>query len=168
MTVIQKKIVLMGNFGVGKTSIARRFVEGMFDDQYLSTIGVQIYRKAINRGDYQLNLILWDVAGGDDFIEYPPNHLRGAEGAILVCDLTRRETLDCLPRYLEQLHDVSSSEPAVLMIGNKGDLESQFEFGMEDLQTISEDAGCPFVVTSARTGECIDDAFITLAELIDS
>jgi small GTP-binding protein len=168
MSVIQKKIILMGNFAVGKTSLVRRYVEGRFSEKYLSTIGVQISRKTLRRGDIELKLILWDVAGGEDFIKYQPNYLRGAAGAILVCDLTRRETLESLPRYLEQFIDVESTSPIAVLLGNKADLETQFEFDVEDLRTMSEYLGVPFLLTSAKTGNQVEEAFETLADLIES
>ena len=89
MSAVQKKVCLLGDFAVGKTSLIRRYVEDRFDDKYLSTIGVKISRKIVQRPDYALTLLIWDLAGGDDINQLSRRYLLGAVGAILVCDLTR-------------------------------------------------------------------------------
>ncbi len=98
MNEIQKKVCLLGDFAVGKTSLVRRFVEGRFDDKYLSTIGVKISRKTLARPYGALHLIVWDLAGGEEF-GAESSYLRGAAGALIVGDLTRRETLESFERY---------------------------------------------------------------------
>ena len=93
MKIVQKKICMLGSFSVGKTSLVRQFVEGQFTDKYLSTIGVKVSRKTVERPQSQLKFLIWDLAGGDDFTQVGNNYLRGAKGALIVCDLTRAETL---------------------------------------------------------------------------
>src|SRR5512147_1281675 len=113
MTVIQKKVCLLGDFAVGKTSLVRRYVEGRFDDKYLSTIGVKISRKTLARSTGTLNLLIWDLAGSDEFNTIAPSYLRGAAGALIVCDLTRPETLKVFAQYAEMLHSQAANVPLI-------------------------------------------------------
>lgn len=94
MKVVQRKVCLLGDFAVGKTSLVRRFVDNRFDDKYLSSIGVKVSRKTLNRSDHTLNLLIWDLVGGNEFSRREIGYLVGAAGALLVCDLTRLETVD--------------------------------------------------------------------------
>ena len=106
--MIQKKICMLGDFGVGKTSLIKRFVEGRFDDRYLSTIGVKISRRVVKQADNEINLLIWDLVGGEFLAETTErNYMRGASGALLVCDLTRLNTLDILPEYLTRLKTIN-------------------------------------------------------------
>lgn len=88
MKVVQKKVCLLGDFAVGKTSLVRRFVEGHFEDKYLSTIGVKVARKSLDRDETKLNLLIWDLVGGNEFSRSETGYLLGTAGALVVCDLT--------------------------------------------------------------------------------
>lgn len=165
MGLIQKKICLLGEFAVGKTSLVRRYVEGTFDDTYLSTIGVKISRKLLTRENYQLNLILWDLAGGEDFAGHDKNYLRGAAGAVLVCDLTRPETLEILDPYARQLMEINPQARMVLA-ANKSDLVEQRALNSSNLETICQTIHGPFLLTSAKTGENAEKIIELLADLL--
>lgn len=161
--LIQKKVCLLGNFAVGKTSLIRRFVEGRFDDTYLSTIGVKISRKTITFPEHDLNLLIWDLAGGDDFGKMGNMYLRGAVGALIVIDLTRPETIDSFHFYSKQLLEINP-DATIVLVANKVDLEDERQITKADLTAISEKAGCQFVYTSAKTGFQVEAAFQSLAE----
>ena len=166
MHTVQKKVCLLGDFAVGKTSLIRQFVEGRFDDKYLSTIGVKISRKMITRADYLLHLLIWDLAGGDDFSKASTSYLRGASGALLVCDLTRAETLGTLTFYANQLRDLQ--ETAVLVfVGNKVDLVAERQISDEALTQVAQTFAAPWLLTSALTGSNVENAFHHLAEAIE-
>ena len=161
MSKIQVKVCLLGDFAVGKTSMVRRFVEGRFDDKYLSSIGVKISRKVFDYGDRQLNLLLWDLAGGESFIKFQASYLRGASGAMIVCDLSRHETLGHLAEYAQQLRS-ANTRAAILFVGNKVDLDTR-EISDKDLQDISGAFESAFLLTSAKTGQQVEAAFQILA-----
>ena len=91
--MIQKKICMLGSFGVGKTSLVSRFVYSLFSEQYLSTIGVKIDRKSVVVDDAEVNLLLWDLHGDDEFQRVRASYLRGMSGYLLVADGTRAESL---------------------------------------------------------------------------
>ena len=157
----------MGDFAVGKTSLVRRFVEGKYQDRYLSTIGVNISRKTIRKDQVQLNLLLWDLAGGEDFVKYQSSYLRGAVGALVVCDITRSETIKDLARYAEQIRAVNPVA-GLVFLANKSDLENRFDFEPSELAVVSRSWNCPYLLTSAKTGHQVDEAFLMLAEQIES
>ena len=92
--MLQKKVCLLGGFGVGKTSLVRRYVQSIFSDTYLTTVGVKIEKKMVNVGAAEVALILWDIAGEDDITGIRTSYLRGAAGYFLVVDVTRGETLE--------------------------------------------------------------------------
>lgn len=166
MHTVQKKVCLLGDFAVGKTSLIRRFVEGRFDDKYLSTIGVKISRKTLERDDHRLNLLIWDLAGGDDFSKASANYLRGAAGALLVCDLTRAETLATLTDYAQQLRELDETAVLVL-VGNKADLLEERQISDDALAAAAEAFAAPYLLTSALTGHHVEAAFHHLATAIE-
>ena len=167
MNLVQKKICLLGDFAVGKTSLVRRYIEGRFDDNYLSTIGVKISSKVLERRDYQLNLIIWDLAGGEKFLGHDKNYLRGAAGAILVCDLTRSNTLEYLFNYAEMMRD-SNPKSIFVIAANKADLEGEDEIQDSDLDPICKLLSCSYFFTSAKTGENVENCILLLAKQIES
>lgn len=162
-TQIQKKICMLGDFSVGKTSLIERFVYNRFDDSYLSTIGVKISRKSVELGNNTVaHMLLWDLAGGEEFSGSQASYLRGAAGALLVCDLTRQETLAAVEDYAGQLHAIQP-KAYIIIVANKSDLQEQREIGQTDLEKLAAKLGAPLFITSAKTGEQVEDAFSTLA-----
>ena len=92
--MIQKKLCMIGAFAVGKTSLVARFVKSIFSEKYLTTVGVKIDKKTLGVGDQEVTLIVWDLAGEDEFLQVRMSYLRGSAGYFLVADGTRRATLD--------------------------------------------------------------------------
>ncbi len=162
MSSVQKKVCLLGDFAVGKTSLIRRYVEGRFDDKYLSTIGVKISRKVLQRPEYELNLLIWDLAGGDDIDQLSRRYLLGAVGAVLVCDLTRPETLDTVHNYVDVMQQISG-DSALVLAGNKMDLEAERAIDDETVAAAAETLGVPWLPTSAKSGQGVEEAFELLA-----
>lgn len=164
MKVVQRKICMLGSFAVGKTSLVRHFVEGRFDDKYLSTIGVKISRRSVEVDDEQsVNLIVWDLAGGDEFLRGNTSYLRGSSGALIICDLTRPQTLQTAEQYA---HQIRSTNPFVelIFLGNKVDLSAERQIRDEQLATVAEGFSSPYFLTSAKTGENVELAFALLAK----
>ena len=168
MKVVQKKVCMLGSFAVGKTSLVRRFVEGKFDDRYLSTIGVKISRKTVSSSevDYETNLIVWDLAGGDEFLRSNSSYLRGAAGALIICDLTRPQTLAAAEQYAHQIRSINRGA-GVVLLGNKVDLVEERVIEDEQLASVAaafED--CPVYLTSAKDGVNVEVSFTQLAQII--
>ncbi len=165
-TIVQKKVCILGDFSVGKTSLVRRYVEGRFDEKYLSTIGVQISRHIVDLGeDEKVSLVIWDVAGSEEFNGKQSSYLQGATGALLVCDLTRKTTLASLRKYMAAMRAVSPQAKFVLL-ANKNDLIEQFELTQEEVALLADEIETPWFLTSAKTGEHVEEAFTLLAKVL--
>jgi small GTP-binding protein len=167
MTTIQKKICLLGDFGVGKTSLVQRFVEGRFDDKYLSTMGVKISRKTLKRSYGEMNMLVWDLAGSNGIEPSSNTYMQGATGALIVCDLTRHDTLISFEKHAHQIRTINPSIQLVFVC-NKVDLTNERVISNRDLVTsLSAFNETTFFSTSAKTGEQVEEAFIHLAEKIE-
>ncbi len=171
LTRLSKKVCLLGDFAVGKTSLVDRFVYNRFSDRYLATIGVKVSRKAMvvprSKDVVELNMMLWDLAGSEEFEHLRAHYLRGASGGLLVCDLSRLETLDTLRGYATQLR---STDPEIKMIllANKVDLTEKRQVAAEQIEQMAHDLGLPYFYTSAKTGACVEDALRELGRLLVS
>ena len=162
--MLQKKVCMLGSFAVGKTSLVSKFVHSIFYEQYLTTIGVKVDRKTVTCGEEELNLLLWDLHGDDDFQKVRGSYLRGMAGYLLVVDGTRPDTLD-KAIYLHNLAIESVGEKPFLMLLNKSDLQDQWQLDSEKLAQLESD-GWDIRKTSAKTGEHVEDAFHDLAARI--
>ncbi len=158
---LQKKICVLGGFGVGKTSLVKRYVESIFSESYLTTIGVKIDKKAVDLSDLIVNLILWDVAGEDDISTLRMSYLRGSAGYVLVADGTRPSTLEVALSLRQRVEADCGPLPFVLLV-NKNDLQEQWAIRDADLEDLRQ-KGWWTRSSSARTGEGVEDAFKDLA-----
>ncbi len=165
MKIVQKKICLLGDYSVGKTSLIRRYVETRFDESYLSTIGVHMSRKRIERPTHYLDFFIWDLVGGEDLQKIGRNYLLGSAGALIVCDLTRPDTLPKLAYYAEQVRSISETA-ALVFIGNKVDLVDERLVSDEALQAAIAPFANSSLLTSAKTGYNVDNAFMHLANAV--
>ncbi|HEY84402.1 MAG TPA: GTP-binding protein [Chloroflexi bacterium] len=170
MTVkLSKKVCLLGDFAVGKTSLVRRFVYNRFDDKYISTIGVKVSRKtvAVPRDDeiVELTMMLWDLAGSEEFNRVRASYLRGLSGAILVCDLTRSKTLENLTAYTHDLRDIDPAAK-IIIAANKGDLLKQHQITRTQVEETANKLDAVFYVTSAQTGGEVENLFRHLGRLL--
>ena len=170
--MMQKKICMLGAFAVGKTSLVRRFVEGRFDDRYLSSIGVKINRKPVLVARTTVNLIVWDLAGSEDYNGLQASYLQGAVGGIVICDLSRGDTLKSWDHYSRRLRQANPGA-RVILVANKADLHEARALSDDDLWRVSAkcDDGTgipPYFLTSAKTGENVEAVFHRLAELLVS
>jgi small GTP-binding protein len=160
--MLQKKVCLLGGFGVGKTSLVKRYVQSIFSDTYLTTVGVKIEKKMVNVGAAEVALILWDIAGEDDISGIRTSYLRGAAGYFLVVDVTRGETLAVSKSIQARVTAEIGSVP-FLFLFNKSDLKEQWDLPEQSVDDL-QGAGHVVLRTSAKTGEGVEEAFQTLAQ----
>lgn len=182
MEEVLKKVVLLGDSAVGKTSIMNRFVNDTFDDAYISTVGAKVSKKVVNvsfgNEQYAVSLMIWDIIGSKGFESTQSRHIAGSNGAILVADLTRPETIKNLEEYWLSLLARTTADvmPPILFVGNKLDIanervakETMNLFSVVDRKVRSAAAVKkyevlkPYIATSAKTGEGVEDGFTTLA-----
>lgn len=161
--MIQKKICLLGASSVGKTSLVKQFVEGIFSEKYLTTIGVKIDKKTLSIANEQVNLLLWDMEGTDSYNVFQEKYLRGAAGYIVVVDQTRASSL------LEgiDIHTLARQVvdcPAMLVI-NKSDLLATWHLDDSEYEVYQDLFDLKFL-TSAKTGNNVEQMFSSLAELL--
>ena len=161
---LQKKICMLGAFSVGKTSLVKRFVQSVFSETYLTTVGVKIDKKTVELSDRTVNLILWDLAGEDDISSLRTSYLRGAAGYVLVADGTRPSTLEVALSLCRRSEADFGPLPFVLLL-NKNDLKEQWAICDEEVKGLRQ-SGWWVRSSSARTGEGVDDAFRALAESV--
>ncbi|RMF02953.1 MAG: GTP-binding protein [Chloroflexi bacterium] len=169
MTRLSKKICLLGDFAVGKTSLVRRFVHNKFDDKYLSTIGVKVSRKTVTiprAGELvELSMLLWDLAGSEEFDRVKSSYLRGAAGAVLVCDLTRPETLGNLSQYANGYFK-NNPQAQLILAANKSDLIDQQELTESEVEAAAQKMNIPYYLTSAKTGDEVEQLFKHIGQLL--
>ena len=165
-----KKMCMIGDYGVGKTSLIRRFVERQFSDQYLSTVGVKISRKTVNipsvkEDDHkELKLLIWDIEGKTKFKGIAPTYIQGASGVLIVADLERKETIEHFIDHLNLCYSVNKNIKIIAAL-NKADLVSEDELSnLSNLaQEITSSSNIEIYPTSAKTGINVDTIFDNLA-----
>ncbi len=166
-----KKVCLVGDPGVGKTSLVRRFVLDVFNDNYISTIGAKITKKAMvvkvpERDIYvSLTLMIWDVAGQKEYKVFHEMHLKGMEGVLAVADLTRRNTFDSLKGAIDLAERTGVEIPTVFLL-NKCDLAEPSTVELHDIRTLASQLMIPVLATSAKTGLNVELAFSRLAKMM--
>jgi small GTP-binding protein len=157
-----RKICVLGDFAVGKTSLVERFVRNIFSDRYLTTVGVKIDTKVVEIEDRSLKLVLWDLAGNGYLTTPARAYLQGAHAFLMVCDGTRRATLTNALNLLEAARGLVGDKPAVLLV-NKQDLADTWEVDQDSLDLAREKCAHLFA-TSAKNGANVERAFRVLGE----
>ena len=166
-----KKVCLLGDPGVGKTSLVRRFVTDLFDDSYLSTIGAKITKKGlvldIPERDLhvKLTLMIWDVAGQKEYRAFHEMHMKGMEGVLAVADLTRKNTFESLKATLSMAERTNTNIPIVFLL-NKCDLAEPSDADLKDVRTLASRRKIPVLATSAKTGLNVELAFERLSRMM--
>jgi small GTP-binding protein len=159
--MIQKKICMLGTSGVGKTSLVAQYVSSMFSEKYLTTVGVKIDKKIAKVDETEMTLVIWDLAGDDDYQRLQTSYLRGTSGYLLVADGTRRVTLDLALELQKRVAEAVGPVPFVIAL-NKADLAPQWEV---DDARIAELTAQDWTVirTSAKEAAGVEQAFTDLA-----
>ncbi|MHA2250936.1 MAG: Rab family GTPase [Candidatus Kariarchaeaceae archaeon] len=161
------KILILGDPGVGKSSLVRRFVHGKFQAQYLMTIGMEPYSKYETINDVKVCYAIWDIAGADSFKIMHRIYFQGAVGSVVVFDLTRRESFDKVDDWIQNARN-SAPNQLIILFGNKNDLEDRQVTNEEAFEKAKKLNCINYFETSALTGENVDPAFNNLgSKLLD-
>jgi len=155
------KTVIVGEGGVGKTSLIKQFVYNTFEEKNGKTLGTNVYRKDIALGIESTlkdsNLQIWDVLGQRSFTTIIKSAFKGARGVILVCDLTNKETLTRLEDWIDYAYKFGS-EAAFIFLANKSDLPNH-QFGLTEMKAFADRFNASYYITSAKTGANVEVAF---------
>lgn len=161
MSIVKKKICLVGDFAVGKTSLTQQYINHVFSDKYLTTIGVKIDTKLVKIDDEQeCKLLVWDVAGRDPLTPFQTSYLTGSSGFILVLDGTRRESIDSAQFLVDSAQEKLKGVPFIVLV-NKSDLSDEWVFCDED-EAAFKKLGWEWLLSSAKTGVNVEEAFSDL------
>ena len=162
--IAKKKIAMLGMWGVGKTSLVRRFSQSVFDEKYHATIGVKIDTKLVRcSDDKQINMILWDIAGAEDEYSVPIHYIQGAAGYLLVIDGTRAQTLVRGQELATTVEQKIGGLPFVVAV-NKSDLA--WKMSLNEVERVMKPLGGTVYPSSAKTGENVELAFLNLAQAL--
>ncbi len=162
--MIKKKISMLGSFAVGKTSLVQQFVRSIFSEKYHTTIGVKIDQKIVHINHIEINLMLWDIHGEDDYQKVKPAYVMGSSGYFIVMDGTRRNTIEKGLELQKMAEKVSGGAPFIILI-NKADIADEWEITGEDIKAM-EESGMKVIKTSAKTGEQVEEAFYLLTQMM--
>lgn len=162
--MIQKKVTMLGAYGVGKTCLVRQFVTSLFDEKYLSTIGVKVDEKVVHLPDQNIKLLLWDVAGAEKHFSVPMSYIRGSSGCLLVIDGTRPDTFDRGLQLWETVQNELGDLPFVVTL-NKVDLLTDWRVD-DTMVGVLKEKDMPVMTSSAKTGEGVEEAFQTLTKML--
>ena len=163
--MVQKKICLLGAFAVGKTSLVMRYVNSIFGDKYHTTVGVKIDKKQLVHDGQEITLMIWDLAGQDDLTRLRTSYLRGVAGYVIVADGTRPFSLNTAINMHKEAREYTGDVPFILAI-NKADLiEEQWQVEAEQIKALEND-GATIILTSAKTGDGVEETFQLLTKQI--
>ena len=160
------KYIIIGDTGVGKSCILLQFTDKRFQPVHDLTIGVEFGAKMINLDGKAIKLQIWDTAGQESFRSITRSYYRGACGALLVYDITRRETFKHLKQWLDEAKQNSNPDMVIMLIGNKIDLDSRRAVSTKDGEEFAKHHGLFFMETSAKSAENIEKAFVVTAQKV--
>lgn len=163
-TLREVKVVLLGDTGVGKSSLVLRFVTNNFKPYSESTIGASFMSKVINHGGKQVKFQIWDTAGQEKYHSLAPMYYRGAAAAVVVYDITKPQTFVTLKNWVEELRSQGPKDIAIAIVGNKADLEDRREVDRVTAESYARDLNALYVETSAKADTNIQDLFALLSE----
>ncbi len=159
------KLILTGDFKVGKTSLIKRFIENLFKDSYIATIGVEISKKSVVMDeDTIVDFVLWDIGGQiSSMAPYRHRFYEGASAAFIVIDRTRLNNLESVKTWYKEIKKAVSHNIPVVIVGNKSDLQDELVISEEEIKVVAKELGFHYILTSALTGENVNEAFLYIA-----
>jgi len=160
------KYIIIGDSGVGKSCLLRQFTEKKFMTDCLHTIGVEFGTRIIQVSGQKIKLQIWDTAGQERFRAVTRSYYRGAAGALLVFDVTRRSTFLHLSSWLSDARNLTNPNTVIFLVGNKADPDSVRDVSYKEAKQFADENGLMFVEASAKTGENVEESFLWTAMTI--
>ncbi|MHA1298368.1 MAG: Rab family GTPase [Candidatus Helarchaeota archaeon] len=162
------KVAIAGDPGVGKTSLIIRYIENKFKENYIPTLGVEFLTKKLEVGQEKIptSLIIWDIGGQKKWQTKLHLYLQGSDGAIIIYDITRKNTFNNLEKWIKNIKEYAGDIP-YLIVGNKNDLENERNVDLKEAEDFSKERDkAPVLETSAKTGDSVNIMFHKIAENI--
>ena len=156
---IMVKVVLVGDSGVGKTNIMSKYLKNQFREDSKATVGVEFGSKQFTVENHQIKAQIWDTAGQERYKAITSAYYKGAKGAFVVYDITRKNTFETVNKWVSDISAASDKKITLILIGNKNDLEDQRQVTKEMGEEKAKELGLAFMETSACSGENLDKAF---------
>uniref|UniRef100_A0A1B6MQC3 small monomeric GTPase n=1 Tax=Graphocephala atropunctata TaxID=36148 RepID=A0A1B6MQC3_9HEMI len=160
------KFLVIGSAGTGKSCILHQFIENKFKSDSSHTIGVEFGSKIVNVAGKSVKLQIWDTAGQERFRSVTRSYYRGAAGALLVFDITNRESFNTLADWLQDARTLASPNIIILLVGNKKDLEADREVTFLQASQFAQENDLMYLETSAKSGENVEEAFLKCCKTI--
>lgn len=164
-----KKLCLLGDPAVGKTSLIKKYIYNVFDDKYITTIGTKVTKKEVtlheaaqDKRDMLMTMLIWDILGQREHSRLHAMFYQGAEGAMIVCDITRMDTVRNMRVWVESFKAVVGDVPMIFLL-NKADLLDQETFDKSEIEKLVKEYKMPYLFTSAKRGDNVELAFQTFA-----
>eukprot|EP01120_Amphizonella_sp_Union-15-10_P013387 TRINITY_DN619_c0_g1_i1.p1 TRINITY_DN619_c0_g1~~TRINITY_DN619_c0_g1_i1.p1 ORF type:complete len:206 (-),score=43.35 TRINITY_DN619_c0_g1_i1:102-719(-) len=162
------KLLLIGDSGVGKSSLLLRFADNTFTESFISTIGVDFKIRTIEIDNMTVKLQIWDTAGQERFRTITSSYYRGAHGIIVVYDITNQETFNNVQKWLQEIDRYACENVHKLLVGNKCDLVNERKVPLETAREFAEQLNLIFLETSAKNSTNVEEAFMKMAQAIKS
>ncbi|MFX1574152.1 MAG: Rab family GTPase [Promethearchaeota archaeon] len=160
------KITLLGEKNVGKTSLVYRYIENKFRESYKATLGVNLLKKELDVGEYGgVSAQIWDLGGQESFKSLRSLYLEGANGALVIFDMTDKNSFEKLDEWIQDFK-IARGDAPIILIGNKSDLKNQIKITEKEASQFAKTNGMELIITSAKTGENVENAFIKLTKII--
>ena len=161
------QILLLGDTQVGKTCLINRYTNGVFKEEYTSTVGIDFYTKPEEINNKTVQVKIWDTVGQERFRALTPSFLRNAEGVVIVFDVTSQDSFDNVKGWINSIKsNIGENVIPIIIVGNKIDMENMREISKEDGNKTASENGFKYFETSAKTGKGVDEAFKELVNQI--
>ena len=160
------KLIVIGEAGAGKSCLLHYFIESKFRKNSSYTIGVEFGSKIVPLSGKQVKLQIWDTAGQERYRAVTRSYYRGAVGALIVYDITQRESFDRIVNWVADARTLAREDTAILLVGNKSDLKDKRQISFLEASRFAQEHNLLFLECSALSGENVDEAFLKLARTI--
>ncbi|XP_075879864.1 ras-related protein Rab-37 isoform X1 [Nelusetta ayraudi] len=162
---ITHKTILVGDSGVGKTSLLVQYDQGKFiPGSFTATVGIGFTNKVVDLDNLKVKLQIWDTAGQERFRSVTHAYYRDAQALLLVYDITSKQSFDNIRAWLTEIHEYAQKDVVIMLLGNKSDMAAERVVRKEDGEKLAKEYGVPFMETSAKTGANVELAFLAIAK----